>query len=545
MLKLPAWFKDFAFSFSLANLCYFRSWTALQQVHGGDYDYFSQSQRGFETEILTVVNVLLLTGILRLLLTIVRESKSRAIRLTAGLFLAGAFLTAAPQLFISLFMAHPTELSAAVSRLTPQVLSWLVVPPVLVAIVLVIGSFRIAVKAASAFTIFMFPRAIINVLQVAWWVFSASPSYAYVDHTPMAHAPLQRLTQPGRVVWVIFDELDQNLSFENRPGGLQLNELDRLRANSIFASAAQSPAADTKEAIPSLLAGRAVEETDPAGASELMLRYKGQSGFVPWSREGNIFRSAHQLGLKTALDGWYHPYCRVIGNDLDSCAWRSLRDLSPGFRWKAYTESLGIIGALANQLSRELAAANPFAERIDAPGTSPEEKSLARSERLYMMLEARGRALSLAADPKYDVVFLHLPIPHPPSVYDGVKHAFNAGGHQNYIDSLQGTDDLLKEMRVAMEAAGLWDSTALLISSDHPLRQFKRSDFEDGDAQLGGGVTHPYVPFLLKLPHQKAGLAFNGKFNTVHSGAILERVLRRELTTPEQAAGWMSAHSDN
>ena len=92
-----------------------------------------------------------------------------------------------------------------------------------------------------------------------------------------------------------------------------------------------------------------MQQTAVGGPSELMLRYRGESSYVPWSREQNIFRAAHQFGLRTALVGWYHPYCRVIGTDLDSCTWYSARELSPDLSWKVlsqipkYTVAAGVV----------------------------------------------------------------------------------------------------------------------------------------------------------------------------------------------------------
>ena len=39
-----------------------------------------------------------------------------------------------------------------------------------------------------------------------------------------------------RVVWVIFDEMDQRLMFDDRAASLQLPEIDHLRGVSVYAS---------------------------------------------------------------------------------------------------------------------------------------------------------------------------------------------------------------------------------------------------------------------------------------------------------------------
>ena len=41
---------------------------------------------------------------------------------------------------------------------------------------------------------------------------------------------------------------------------------------------------------------------------------------APWSAQPNVFSRAREIGGATALVGWYHPYCRVIGGDLTKCS---------------------------------------------------------------------------------------------------------------------------------------------------------------------------------------------------------------------------------
>ena len=63
--------------------------------------------------------------------------------------------------------------------------------------------------------------------------------------------PLPRTTAPRvRVVWILFDELSQAVAFNQRPPGLALPNLDRLRDESFHADAAESPADSTLVSFP-------------------------------------------------------------------------------------------------------------------------------------------------------------------------------------------------------------------------------------------------------------------------------------------------------
>ncbi len=76
-----------------------------------------------------------------------------------------------------------------------------------------------------------------------------------------------------RVVWIIFDETDYRIAFEQRPGGVQLPAFDRLQAESLFATDAYSPADATLLSMPSLIIGRRVVSADAKNTSDLKLTF--------------------------------------------------------------------------------------------------------------------------------------------------------------------------------------------------------------------------------------------------------------------------------
>jgi arylsulfatase A-like enzyme len=88
-------------------------------------------------------------------------------------------------------------------------------------------------------------------------------------------------------------------------------------------------------------------------------------------------------------------------------------------------------------------------------------------------------------------VLIHLLTPHFPHAYDRAAGTFTLGNAplRGYYDSLALTDLALAQLRRAMEAAGTWDSTTVLLSSDHPMKH----------AALLDGKSDARVPFLLKL----------------------------------------------
>ena len=76
-----------------------------------------------------------------------------------------------------------------------------------------------------------------------------------------------------------------------------------------------------------------------------------------------------------------------------------------------------------------------------------------------MIQAMREEAQRYAADPSLQLVFLHLPTPHPPHFYDRHSRTFTGrspGAAGSYPDSLALADLILGEIREAMTRAGLW-----------------------------------------------------------------------------------------
>ncbi|HMC60324.1 MAG TPA: sulfatase-like hydrolase/transferase, partial [Candidatus Solibacter sp.] len=124
-----------------------------------------------------------------------------------------------------------------------------------------------------------------------------------------------------------------------------------------------------------------------------------------------------------------------------------------------------------------------------------------------------------------------LPIPHAPHAYDRRTGRFTLKNSpiRGYIDSLALLDRTLGEIRRSMEAAGTWDKTTVLMTSDHPYREAEQLD----------GKSDPRIPFLLKLASQKEGRLYSQPFNAILTGDFLLAVLKGEVSDAAGAVGWL------
>ena len=329
---------------------------------------------------------------------------------------------------------------------------------------------------------------------------------------------------------MVFDEWDHYLSGKGRPSDLALPELDRFQAQALDAENTFSPAVDTQEALPSLITGRIIRKAKwSAGPNDLRLTFADEEDTGLWSAQSNVFRRARQMGVNTALIGFYHPYPRILGGDISesfSLPWQTLyqeplywRDVH-GFRRIRLTfeESLSRIPLLKRQFKQ-------LAHR----------REKRTSEVIYR--ELRSRSLELVRRPEMGLVMLHLPVPHPPSIYDRGQKKVTAENNTGYIDSLALLDLTIGELRRTMEASGQWDQSFVLLTSDHPLRGWEGAE----EVTKIRSPKQPRIPFLLKLPGQKTGLRYSPSFNSAVTHDLALAAVRGEFRNSEDVVKWLDA----
>jgi hypothetical protein len=182
--------------------------------------------------------------------------------------------------------------------------------------------------------------------------------------------------------------------------------------------------------------------------------------------------------LNTALAGWFLPYCSILADELNACFWEPC--VTCGRRVGTFGATLS--DSMVSQLS-EL-----------APRHGPRHHV-----RSYSRI--RTQALELAGDRRYQFVFLHFPVPHDPWIYDGREHELTwlRPGPRGYFDNLVLADDTLAAVREAMERAGAWDGTHVLVLGDHGWRE------PDG---FDGGALDHRVPLLVKIAGESTGRLF-------------------------------------
>lgn len=351
-------------------------------------------------------------------------------------------------------------------------------------------------QGVEVFFLLLTPFLPLCFAQAAWVVAHQEPA-----------PPLARPLPPGprRVVWVVFDEMDWRYVHDRQRQGVSLPELERLQGQAITARTALQAGVQTRLALPSLIAGRTVYGSDSRGPSQMLVVYDPDEPAVVFDAADNLFSAARGAGWNVGVMGWFLPYCRLFPDVLTRCYWEPI------------DTRVGVGGpSLLMSVVSQVRSMSPLVDRQ------------VHRRRYFGLLEEARR---MATDRSLGLALLHLPLPHEPPIYDRrcrclTLFNFRADG---YLDNMALADRMLGEVREAMERAGLWDSSTVIVTSDHSLRWYR--GFNEN--------TDPRIPYYVKLNGQQQPLVVETPFSALVTRELILAVLRGELQRPEEMARWL------
>lgn len=357
------------------------------------------------------------------------------------------------------------------------------------------------------------PFGLIMMGQLIWGAGTAFALTPKADPFTKNSGPAEVSTEEGvihrKVIWLVFDTLEPRALFEGRPKGWVFPEFDKLRAEGYYANNVKQTAQKTLLAIPSMLTGHRISETEILPDPDLLIRSESFGGTHRLSQEKTIFHRAHSLGLRSAIVGFYHPYCRFFEGLLSKCL--RLAVLSP-----EKFPRRNLLQVMWLQL-RALSIFHRRQSMIDA----------------YKILSERGRAIAL--DPEIDLAFVHMTVPHKTYVYDSEKQDFTLFnfGITGYFDNIVLADRFLARLRSGLKNRGLWDEVTIVVTAD--------TGWPNSVRYYGDNPRK--IPLLIKLPGQTTAVPLPQPFNEPLNGIILHNLvldlLVGKLTTYKDLEQWL------
>ncbi len=311
-----------------------------------------------------------------------------------------------------------------------------------------------------------------------------------------------------RIVWLIFDELSYDQTFEHRWPGLALPAFDRLQAESTSFSNVQPAGYYTERVIPSLLMGRRVDRVRSDLDGVLALQLGGSDQWRPFDPRATLFADAQRLGWTTGVAGWYNPYCRMLASAVDWCYWRMADGQSDG--------------ALPDRSILQNAMA-PLAERWRALQHGASFPQQRHAEDLNVLMP---EALALIGDENIRFLLIHLPVPHPPVIYD--RHSGRMDGGKGYLDNLALADRSLGQLMAAVQATTASSATTIIVCSDHSWRipMWRSSgEWTREDEAASHGRFDPRPVLMIHVPGQTTKREVSTPFDAIRLHEIIEELL--------------------
>lgn len=336
-----------------------------------------------------------------------------------------------------------------------------------------------------------------------------------------------------RFIWIIFDEMGYRPSFPARPPNLLLPNIDAFSEHAFFSTNAIKPGPDTMESIPSFLTGQHVRKAITKGSSDLIIEYSPDNkpvldrqlspkanqldenfsqfeidnqNYYTFSQENHLFKKINQDGYASAILGLHHPYCRLFKGLFNKCF--------PQYIPRQTVYDPISLGNVFRSLVWKLW---PFTQDR-------------RREHTKAILNSLKMAEHFVTDSSLDFVFLHFHLPHSPYFYNPETDVVSTSDvYLNYFDNLVLTDKFLGQILQSLKQTELWDSTAILVTSDHGLRK----ENWPKDWVTESGEEDHRIPFIIRLPNENRGLIFETPHDSIAAKDIALGVLSGEIRNYE------------
>ncbi len=290
-----------------------------------------------------------------------------------------------------------------------------------------------------------------------------------------------------RLVWIVFDELSYDQLYEDRAAGLALPNFDALRSESTVFSDVQPIGEQTVKILPSLLSGRVIDRYQFTFDNRLLVHDRGTRGYTQLTGSATVFADAQKSGWRTAAVGWYNPYCTIYAGTIDDCYWMNL------------DRTDGPMAQDASFLDNVWSTLKHSGEQIAWPPRANEDIcTFGVRQRTKTYVDLQQHAAQVLKSDQADFVFLHLPVPHSPAIWNRARGGFAEHCGRSYLDGLALADRELGSVMTTLKSSPRWKDTTVIVEGDHSWRLWLWNDqpgwtAEDAEASRDGFDERPAV----------------------------------------------------
>ena len=372
-------------------------------------------------------------------------------------------------------------------------------------------------------------------LVIAAVSFSAVWIVPQLLHIALAHQPLQspalasptglqRSGSDRRIIWILFDELSYHQTFDHPAPGIEVPNFNRLRDGSISFSQLRPAGFYTDRIIPSLFLGKPIDQIRITINGELWYRDQVQQRWFGYDPNATLFALAQRNGWNTGIDGWFIPYCRTLAPVVNRCFWEA--NLTP-VELLGASEKKSVLANAAVMPSRLLS--------LFSRTTTPEEGQIENYRNIM------AHAETMIADKQLQFVFIHIPVPHGPGIFDRRNHSLRPGG--TYLDRLVLADDTLGVLTKEVEATSCAANTTLIVSSDHSWRislSRHSGEWSDEEEHASGGKFDDRPVLLIHFGDREYRRDVHEVLPEMLEHSMVAGMIQGQIKTPEDLSAFIA-----
>jgi hypothetical protein len=393
--------------------------------------------------------------------------------------------------------------------------------------------YELAIEFASTVLMFVALSGAFFLAEFMWcWWQAPKLMTAYSQASASNHSDPE-----PRIFFIILDELSYKQVYESRYPGLRLPAFDAL-ANQAVVFTHVVPAGNfTERAVPSLLTGHLLDGVRLSADGRSSFHHAESGAWQPFDEHDTVFEDADRSGYTTTVAGWYNPYCRLLPTVLHTCYWSHVNDTYQGI---AANETFGSnLRAPLGMLIPRDRWQHPLTRWLNVPDLERRTRKtqVADYENLLAATDAVLR------EPSAGFVLLHVPVPHPPGIYNRTTGQMTTGD-ASYIDNLALADVYLGHMRKILTETGQWDASTIVVMGDHSWRTsflWKALGIwtMEDDRASSGAQFDDRPGYIVKLAGEKTGARIDEPFHALKTRKLFDELMAGSLRTPDDLQRWV------
>jgi hypothetical protein len=332
-----------------------------------------------------------------------------------------------------------------------------------------------------------------------------------------------------RIIWILFDELSYDQTFDHPAFGVELPNFDRLRSESVSFNHLSPIGLSTDRIIPSLFLGRRINQIQSTVDSNLSYKDESRNLWVPYDPNATLFALAQKNGWTAGIAGWYNPYCRMLASVLNACSWEP-EDINPlPIEQRGASEDKTVLANAATLWSA-------------FPVKAGQQTAMASSGHILGYRNVMARSGALIQNDPVRFIFLHFPLPHPPGMYDRRHRVLRPGG--TYLDNLVLADETLGKLEQEIDATPSAGQTTLIVSSDHSWRisMWAHSSWSAEEERASGGHFDDRPVLLIHFPGQTSNTEVTSATSELLEHDIIAGMLEGKIGNPEDLMAFLAQH---